>query len=135
MVNKVVEQIPAYYLAIQKSTETAQRGCTFTTDALDFCQRLLRAEDKVEDMKSRLESIKKVAQVTHAGAKEMNNLFKLVRIELFKVSATPQQDNSLTAYPYDRFQKSSLWTWVVSTYILNTDVSCLMTGSALPQPI
>jgi len=53
-------------------------------DAIDFCQRLLRAEDSVDTLKSELEDIKQVAKIAHQGSTEMNKLFKLVRTELFR---------------------------------------------------
>jgi hypothetical protein len=84
MVDKVIKQGPSYYCAIQKSTETAQKGCSFAADAMDFCQRL-RAEDALAATRARLDTIKQVAKSAHACSKEMNSLFKLVRVELFKV--------------------------------------------------
>jgi hypothetical protein len=85
MVDKVIKQAPSYCHAIQKSADTAQRGCSFAADAIDFCQRLLRAEDSVETLRSGLNIIKQVAKSAHLGATEMNSLFKVIRIELFKV--------------------------------------------------
>jgi hypothetical protein len=85
MVDKVIKQGPAYYNAIQKSGETALKGCSFTRDAINFCQRLIRAVDSVDSLKSELNNIKQVAKSAHIGSTEMNSLFKLVRIELFKV--------------------------------------------------
>ena len=85
MVDKIINQGPRYYPAIQKSAETAQKDCSFAADALDFCQRLFRAEDSVDTAKAGLDNIKQVAKSAHLGSTEMNTLFKLVRIELFKV--------------------------------------------------
>lgn len=80
-----MKQGPAYYRAVQKSSETAQKGCSFARDAIDFCQRLHRAEDSVDNLKSGLDDIKQVAKSTHIGSIEMNKLFKLVRTELLQV--------------------------------------------------
>jgi len=85
MVDNIINQGPRYYFAIQKSAETAQKGCSFAADALDFCQRLFRAEDSVDTAKAGLDNIKQVAKSAHLGSTEMNSLFKFVRIELFKV--------------------------------------------------
>ncbi|KIM79180.1 hypothetical protein PILCRDRAFT_570929 [Piloderma croceum F 1598] len=85
-VDRIVKQGPAYYRAIHQSTETAQNGCSFARDAIDFCQRLLRAEDSVDTLKSMLEDIKQVAKIAHQGSTEMNKLFKLVRTEIFQIS-------------------------------------------------
>ncbi|KIM85565.1 hypothetical protein PILCRDRAFT_816762 [Piloderma croceum F 1598] len=85
-VDRIVKQGPAYYRAIHQSAETAQNGCSFARDAIDFCQRLLRAEDSVDTLKSGLEDIKQVAKIAHQGSTEMNKLFKLVRTELFQIS-------------------------------------------------
>jgi len=86
LVDKIVKQGPAYNRAIQKSAETAENGRFFARDAVDFCKRLLRAEDSVDILKSSLEEIKQVAKVAHFSSTEMNKLFKLVRTELFKIS-------------------------------------------------
>jgi len=107
-VEKIVKQGPAYYRAIHQSTETAQNGCSFARDAIDFCQRLLRAEDSVDTLKSGLEDIKQVAKIAHQGSTEMNKLFKLVRTELFQVRIPCHHDNYLINLVNARFRKMSL---------------------------
>jgi cell division FtsZ-interacting protein ZapD len=85
VVDKVIKQGPSYYLAIQKSSEIAHMSCSFATDAIHFWQHL-STEDTSDTVKSRLDKIKKVAKSVHNGSQKMHNLFKLVRIELFKVN-------------------------------------------------
>jgi hypothetical protein len=85
MVEKIVQQGPPYYSAIQKSADSAQKGTFFAKDAIDFCERLIRAKDSLENLKSALEDIRQVARTAHEDSKEMNRQFKRIRSELFKV--------------------------------------------------
>ena len=107
-VEKIVKQGPAYYRAIHQSAETAQSGCSFARDAIDFCQRLLCAEDSMDTLKSRLEDIKQAAKIAHQGSIEMNKLFRLVRAELFQVRFSCQHDSYLINPVNVRFRKNSL---------------------------
>jgi hypothetical protein len=88
MVDKIAKQGPHHYRAIQKSAETARRGCSFASDAIDFCKRLLKAEDSVETLRAGLDGIKEVAKYAHQDAQDMHQQFKDIRVELFKVLAT-----------------------------------------------
>ena len=85
MVNKIVQQGAPYYSAIQKSASSAAKGMFFAKDAVDFCERLIRAQDSLENLKSALEDIKQVAKAAHDDAKEMSKQFKNIRVELFRV--------------------------------------------------
>ncbi|KIM85557.1 hypothetical protein PILCRDRAFT_337210 [Piloderma croceum F 1598] len=85
MVDKISKQGPGYYRAIQKSAETARRGCSFASDAIDFCKRLLKAEDSVETLRAGLDDIKEVAKYAHQDAQDMYQQFKDIRVELFKI--------------------------------------------------
>ena len=85
MVDNIAKQGPAYYRAIQKSAETARRGCSFASDAIDFCNQLRKAEASVEMLRAGLDDIKEVAKYAHQEAQEMHQQFKDVRVELFKV--------------------------------------------------
>lgn len=85
VVDRIVEQGPGYYRAIQKSAETAQQGCSFAADAIAFCERLIRKEDTLENLQRGLQDIIQVANSAHEGANDMNTQFKQVRVELFKV--------------------------------------------------
>ncbi|KIM73973.1 hypothetical protein PILCRDRAFT_715328 [Piloderma croceum F 1598] len=85
MVDKIAKQGPGYYRAIQKSAETARRGCSFASDAIDFCKRLLKADDSVETLRAGLEDIKEAAKYAHRDAQEMYQQCKDVRVELFKI--------------------------------------------------
>ena len=99
IVDQIAKQGPNYYKAIQKSAKTAQRGCLFAMDAIDFCGRLLKGGDSFEKLKSGLGNIKDVAKNAHQDALEMNQQFKDVRVELFKVRfmlVTPSTFNKLS---------------------------------------
>ncbi|KIM73979.1 hypothetical protein PILCRDRAFT_14796 [Piloderma croceum F 1598] len=85
IVVKQPKQRSGYYRAIQKSAETAQRGCSFASDAIDFCERLLKAEDSVETLRVGLDNINDVAKYAHQDAQDMYQQFKDIRVELFKI--------------------------------------------------
>lgn len=87
VIKKIVLQGPDYYLAIQKSAETAAKGCSFASDAIAFCQRLIenRANDSVEALSRGLQDIQLIAKTAHEGSKDMNNRFRSVRKGLFQV--------------------------------------------------
>lgn len=82
MATTIVNQGPAYYAAIHKSAETAQQGCFFAKDAVDFCESLTEAKDSIEVLEEGLENIKEIASKAHQGSKEMNDQFRAVRAEL-----------------------------------------------------
>lgn len=85
MVIKIVGTCPAYYSAIHESTETAQQGCFFAKDAVDFCKSLVEGKASLEILEEGLEDIKKVAMKAYQGSKQMNEKFRIVRVELFDV--------------------------------------------------
>jgi hypothetical protein len=85
MVHKMAQQGPPYYSAIQKSAVSASKGTFFAKDAVDFCDRLISAEDSIENLTAALGVIMQVARTAHEDSKEMNRQFKNIRTELFEV--------------------------------------------------
>lgn len=86
MVGKIIKQGPAYYQAIQKSSETAGQGCSFAKDAISFCQRLIECNDTIPNLRRGLQDVKDMARTAHEGSTDMKKRFKDVRAELFKVN-------------------------------------------------
>jgi archaellum component FlaC len=68
-------------------------------DAIDFCRRLLKAEDSFGRLKSGLDNIKDVAKNAHQDALEMNRQFKDIRVELFKVHSMLITPPTLIGFP------------------------------------
>jgi prephenate dehydrogenase len=62
MIDRISKQAPSYYLAIQKSSNTAQAECAFVQDAIDCCKRLYRAEDSVDTLKMGFDDMKETAK-------------------------------------------------------------------------
>jgi len=98
MVARILEQGPDYYSAIQQSAKTAQEGRSFAKDAIDFCKRLIRAEDSPETLKSGLDNIKEVAKRAYQGSEEMERRFKCIRTELFRVRHISLNDDDLFVF-------------------------------------
>jgi hypothetical protein len=105
MVDKIAKQGPSYSRAIQKSVETARRGCSFASDAIDFCKRLQKAEDSVETLRAGLNDTKEVAKDAHQDAQDMYHQFKDVRVELFKVCIILAIYSTFNGFPRQQILK------------------------------
>jgi hypothetical protein len=85
MVARIVKQGPGYNCAMQKSAKTAQEGCFFGSDAINFSQRLMNAKDPLEFFKSTLDGIRDVVKNAHHDSHDTHRQFEWIRIELVKV--------------------------------------------------
>lgn len=85
MVDRIVKQGPAYYSAIYKSADTAEKGCFFAKDAVAFCERLITQSDPLSDLVRGLQDIIEIADQAKKGAEDMRGQFRKIRVELFEV--------------------------------------------------
>lgn len=85
----IVEQGRAYSDAIKQSVATAEAGSTFASDAISFCERLMKAQSPSAELENALRDMKEIAKQAHEGAKQMNSQFRSIRVKLFVVRNLP----------------------------------------------
>lgn len=86
----IVKQGRAYSEAIKQSVATAEAGSTFASDAIAFCDRLMRAQGPSAELENALQNMKEIAEKAHQRSKNMNEQFRRIRVELFNVRPTYQ---------------------------------------------
>lgn len=87
MIEKILRQSPKYYSAVQKSADTAEKRCSFASDAIALCDRLAKndIEDPISSSKCGLQDIMLVANYAHEDSQEMILMFEEVQRELLEV--------------------------------------------------
>lgn len=65
----------------------SEQGCIFSVDAIDFCNVLLDSNSKPEELREYISEMHHTASVATKTATEALNLFRDIRIALFRIAS------------------------------------------------
>lgn len=85
-IDGVRKQSGPYVNAINQSVIAAVQGCTFSTDAIGFCDSLLDPETTKAEVEEYASEMRKTASEATKAATEASNLFRDIRKALFEIA-------------------------------------------------